>query len=377
MNFEILKNCIDSQVGVDYPGMGISVWHKNKEIYRYDAGFCDDESKIPFPKDARFYIFSCTKPITCTAVMQLYEKGCFYLNQEISDFLPEFTTMMVEKTDNKGNKYIEEAKNKITIKHLLSMTSGLSYKLDSPETRKVINDTNGKCPTGEMVKAFAKRPLLFEPGTNWEYGLSHDVLGRLVEVLSGMSFGEYLQKNIFEPCGMEHTSFKYGGNMIPMYRDYNTPSQRKCPFPENEYIYGKDSEYESGGAGLVSTIDDYIKFASAMACKGVSYLKNRILSPLTIDVMRTDVLDDSYRSNFFCNDMGFGYGLGVRMVLKDNKCGILANPGAFGWDGAAGCYTLIDPSEELAIFIGKNLRPPKNYDSNYRIISAAMTSFYC
>ena len=364
MDFTDLKATLDRCVGKFYPGIDMCVHHRGKEVFRYQTGYHNSETKQPVDPNALYYIFSCTKPATCTAALQFLEKGYYRLSDPVYDFIPEFKDVMVQVTRENGMTEYEKAKSPITIGQLFSMTSGISYDLNSPAIQEVREKTNGRMPTLEVAKAIAKMPLCFHPGEFYRYGLNHDILGALIEVWSGMSFGEYMRKNIFEPCGMKRTGFKVTeevkAKVAPMCkRDVKTGAYTFEP-SVCEYMFGEDSEYESGGAGVISCVEDYVELPDALANGGVSpKTGERILTQRTIDLMRTNQVSPEKLKYYGKKDNGYGYGLGVRTLVTNEK-GTLSNIGEFGWSGAAGCYFLVDPKEQLGVFIAKNMRPPFN-----------------
>ena len=182
MNFENLKATLDRYVGKYYPGIDMCVHHKGKEIFRYQAGYSNHETKTPVDPNALYYIFSCTKPGTCTAALQLLEKGYYRLSDPVYEYIPEYKDMVVRvQKPNGGFDYVKP-KSPVTVGQLFSMTSGIDYNFRTEAIDKLREGTNGKMPTLEVVKAFAKNPLHFHPGERFLYGLNHDVLGGLIEV---------------------------------------------------------------------------------------------------------------------------------------------------------------------------------------------------
>ena len=368
----MMSDLLERMAGVYYNGIDLCIYKNGKELYRKQAGFGEVETNKPVDPDGMYYLFSASKVMTCAAALQLYERGYFLLEDPIADYLPEFKDVNVNHyRNNRQIKEITSAHRPITIKHLFTMTSGIDYNLCTPYIKEVIKKTNGNCPTEEIVKAIAKNPLQFEPGEHYMYGLSHDVLGRLIEVISGMRFSEYMKQNIWDPCGLEHTTFhptdKIKAKMQPRY--YKDRKQNKFIRCENNNVYRfcEGSEYESGGAGVISCVSDYIKFADALANGGIAATGNRILSSRTIELMHTNMLTKEQISDMGKGAEGYGYGLGVRTMVDNSMVGRLTNFGEFGWDGAVGSYVLIDPSEGISLFMAENVSEPFNHECPGRI----------
>ena len=201
--FEKLKNYCDSFLKLGVPGIDLAVYKNGECLLRYLKGYSDLENKLEMQGNERYNIYSCSKVITCVAALALLEKGKFSLEDRLSDYMPEFSDMSVRMADGK----IRKAEKPIQIKHLFEMTAGFSYDCYSPELRRAIEETKGKCPTRETMKYLAKEPLLFEPGDRWEYSLCHDVLAAFVEVVSGEKFEDFVKKNVFDIVGMNNSTF--------------------------------------------------------------------------------------------------------------------------------------------------------------------------
>lgn len=330
--FNELTTKLDSWIEMGIPGYDCIVYHNGECVYRHQNGYSDRENKIKMNGTEKYNIYSCSKPITCTAALQLYEKGLYKLDDKLSDYMPEFETMYVKTDDG-----IKKAENSITIKDLFCMTAGFSYDICSPMIELCKKETNGKCQTRELMKYLAKEPLLFEPGERYEYSLCHDVLAAFVEVLSDMRFGEYVKKHIFEPLGMNNSTFLLDDSELnticPQY------TGEKIELRERTIDYKFGSEYESGGAGCISTVDDYIKFLEALR-EGDLILKNK-----TIDLMSTNHLSES--QSVTCPGT-YGYGLGVRCPKDDSVTD-------FGWGGAAGAYMFIDRVNCITAFYAQHV----------------------
>lgn len=353
MNFKELEAFLEYITKWRIPGADCAIYHKNKPVFRYSAGYADVKSKKPITPDNLYYLYSTTKVITCTAALQLFEKGKFLMTDPVWEYLPEFKEMYIQKTAENGVAELVKAGKSIEIRDLFTMSAGLTYDLNTPSIKAVKKKTDNKCPTRDIVKAIAKDPLMFEPGTHWNYSLCHDVLGGLIEVVSGKKLSEYLDENIFKPLEMKDTGFyltdEKKQRMATQY-SFDDEKNIAAAIPwTNEYKFG--SEYESAGAGLISSVDDYIKFANTLCNKGKSPNGERILAKRTVDLMRTNHLDETSLKDFnWIQFRGYGYGLGVRTMIDKAKGGSLGPVGEFGWGGAAGAYLLIDPENEVALF---------------------------
>lgn len=377
MDFEKLTEFINSLPDYGIPSSDIVIYREHREVYRHSAGYSDTETKTPICGNELYFMYSCTKVLTCVAALQLFEKGKFLMNDAVSNVLPEFECMRV-----KNGTYTVPAESKITFRQLFSMTAGMSYNLTSAYIQQISDMTGGKCPTRETVAAMAKMPLDFHPGQGFNYSLCHDVLAAAVEVISGMSFGEYVRKNIFEPCGMTESGFALTDNvkarMCPQYRFNDRRGvAEKMPL-SNMYVLG--SEYESGGAGLISSVGDYIKFIDALACGGIAATGKRILGSKTIALMRQNCLTDKMLDEFhqkWPSLTGFGYGYGVRTFLNcDPSSGDLAPLGEFGWNGAAGSFVLIDPDRQISLFYAQHMLNNKDAYVHPRIRNTFCAGLY-
>lgn len=378
MDFKNLRNLLDEMAGVYYPGIDMCIYKEHKPIFRYQAGYSDIESKTPVDPNALYYLFSCSKVITCAAALSLFEKGKYLLTDPVWEYLPEFKDIKVKEVDEKGNINFVAPHRDIVIKDLFTMTAGLNYNLEAEEIKNSI--ANGKTTTRDIVKAIAKGGLDFHPGEGYQYSLCHDVLGALIEVVSGKTFGTYLKENIFDPCGMENTGFEVTDEKLkkmPTLYNYGGKGVFTKRETHNPYIFGKETPYESGGAGLISCVDDYAKFADAMANGGVSYLGERILSPKTIDVMRAPHVPFDKFPLDHKKQEGYTYGLGVRTFYSNTYGGQLSNIGEFGWDGAANSYVIIDPSEKLSVFSGEFLMNCMNHDAPARYVNLIYSMLSC
>ena len=370
MDFTILKETLDNMLKVrNIPGIDCVVYKEHEEIFRHRAGFSDRENKIPMNGNELYIIFSMTKMLTCTCALQLFEQGKFAMDDPVSKYIKEFETMKLSagELDTKNaakvssgasaGETIKEnadriAKNPITIKHLFTMTAGLNYDLQSPCIVDAIN--NGKKTTGEIVSAMGEMVLGFEPGTRFRYSLCHDVLGGLIEIWSGKKFGDYMKENLFDPLGMKDTFFgvpkdERKERKERLIKKYSYSGGEIPTLCENDCAYILTDEYESGGAGLVSSVDDYILFLDALANGGVAKNGNRILSKESVELMGRNHLSGKTLEDFQELRKGYGYGLGVRTHITPEISGSLSPVGEFGWDGAAGAFSMVDPKNNIAL----------------------------
>jgi len=335
--FEKLKAFCDSFLDAGLPGFDLAVYKEGECVLRYMNGYSDLENQVKVNGTERYNIYSCSKPITCTAALQLWEKGLFSLEDKLSDYMPEFKEMMVQTKEG-----VRKAENPILIKHLFEMTAGFSYNTTSPELLKCIEETNGACPTREAMKYLAKAPLLFEPGERWEYSLCHDVLGALVEVISGEKLEDYVKKHIFDILDMKDSTFMLPEEEIEtLAQQYRFENGKPVNVGKHITTYKIGAKYASGGAGVISTVDDYMKFAEGLR----TY---KLLKPKTIQLMITDRLNDDQKVSYWSRDT-HGYGLGVRTPKMDTK------NADFGWGGAACAYLAIDMENQISIYFGTHL----------------------
>ncbi|MBR5586812.1 MAG: beta-lactamase family protein [Clostridia bacterium] len=335
--FENVKKFCDSFLELGHPGFDLAVYKDGESVLRYMNGYSDLENKIKVDGTERYNIYSCSKLITCTAALLLWEKGMFSLEDKLSDYMPEFTEMTV-KTD----EGIKKAKNPILIKHLFEMTAGFSYNCFSPQLKLAREETAGRCDTRETMKYLAKEPLLFEPGERWEYSLCHDVLAAFVEVVSGEKFEVYVKKNIFDLLDMNRSTFMLPDSEIDTIAEqYRFEEGKAVNVGKNICGYKFGSGYASGGAGCISTVDDYMKFL-----EGLRTFK--LLKPETIRLMSINRLTDDQARTYW--EWGHhGYGLGVRCPRGIDKYI------DFGWGGAAAAFLAIDPQNNISIYFGSHM----------------------
>ncbi len=367
MEFKQLRSYLDKLVNeYNTPSVDCIVYKNHKMLYRYFTGMSDIENKKKTTGKEQYIIYSMTKMITCTAALQLYEQGKFKLEDEVSKYLPEFGKMKITSdelnTENAAKvasgKSLGEAldtnesgyaKSPITVKDLFTMGAGLDYNIGSEDIKKALAE--GRTSTRELVRAISETVLGFEPGTRFRYSLCHDVLGGLIEVWSGEKLGDYMYKNIFKPLGMERTYFYTSEckNNPDMAKLYTYDVNRKPALVETHCAYQISEEYQSGGAGLSSCTEDYALFLDALACGGIGSSGERILNPETVKLMGTNHLQGQQCEDFAELRKGYGYGLGVRVHTDKSKSDSQSPIGEFGWDGAAGAFSMVDCENEISL----------------------------
>lgn len=354
MDFTRLDAFLDRLTSWRVPGNDCVIMKDGKVIYRHLSGYADIELGRRIKGDETYNMWSCSKPITCAAALTLVENGTVLLTDAVSKYLPEYKDVKVKHDLGDGRYELVSPKREITVRDLFTMASGYDYDTDKSVVNDVKRATDGKCPTREMVRAFAKLPLAAEPGTRWIYGISHDILAGLTEVAAGERFNDYVKRVIFDPLEMKDSTYTAPRCDIldRMARQYSFDYEKERAIPSDNscgFVFGSD--YDSGGAGLVSSVDDYIKFAYAMANGGVGANGKRILSRRTVDLMRENALnEEQMRDITFGQYCGYGYGLGVRTMVNRSVGGSVGPVGEFGWAGAAGAWVMIDPENNLAAF---------------------------
>lgn len=334
------------------PGCDLRIMQNHKLLYHHISGAADFEGAKPLTKDNIFMLYSCTKIMTCTCVLQLMEQGLVGLDDPVSKYLPEFSKVFLMKDGNPV-----QPEKTMTIRHLFTMSAGFDYHLKAQPILDTIAD-NPHASTLDIVNALPRSPLHFEPGTRFQYSLCHDVLGAIVEVVSGKRLSEYMKENIWEPLGMKNIGFHIPKDMLPRLAALYLCNGPGSYVPFHDLMdFNMTDCYESGGAGLYSTAESYSLFVDAMACGGVGATGKRILKSETIDLMRTEQLSNYLmNSEYSCAaGPGYGFGLGVRTLI-DKSQGQRSSLGEFGWDGAAGSYMMMDPKHGLSIFFAMHVR---------------------
>jgi CubicO group peptidase (beta-lactamase class C family) len=328
----------------------------NKLVHFESVGYRDLESQSPMTNDALFRIYSMTKPITGVALMILYEEGKFRLADPVEKYIPEMANLQVYAgEDAEGNMLTEPANHKMTIRELMSHTGGLTYGIFAQSGVDSAYVEAGLLDNGDTLEEFATKlgqiPLKTQPGSTWEYSVSVDVQGYLVEKLAGKSFGVFLEERIFEPLGMTDTDFyvpKEKASRFAQVYGYDDDG-KLAPgegFPGANFL--EDPTFESGGGGLVSTAMDYMRF-SQMVLNGGELDGVRLLAPLTLDLMHRDQTPANMAGSVL-GASGTSFGLDFA-IIEDPVEAEAYSKGEYYWGGAAGTWFWIDPVENL-VFVG-------------------------
>ncbi len=347
MNFEKLSAFLDSFLDMGMPMYDCVVYQNHERVFRKWGGFFDRDAGIPLAGNEKFHVFSCSKPVTGAAVLTLLEEGRIALSDPLSKYFPGYRSMNVLETAEDGTKTLRPAKEEITLRHLFQMSCGIDYELDFPALQKARAEKGEDFTASDMAEALSKKPLLFDPGVRWEYSLSHDILGGVAEVVTGKLFGDFVKERIFLPLGMENTDFR----RTPLETDrvprlYDNDCQPVSGFL-NRYIFSE--KHHPGGAGILSTPEDYILFNDAMASWGVGKNGVRILKKETVELLRTTLLPDStrFRAGMY---KGFTYALGVATLTHPTETLAHTPKGIFGWNGAGGSMSMISPDTGVSLF---------------------------
>lgn len=363
---ELMQEAVDTN---QVAGVNLLVYKDGQEIFYGEAGYADREEKKPLTRDTIFRLYSQSKPVTATCAMTLVEQGKLDLYQALGEFWGEYWNAMV----GEPGKPLCKASSVVTVHDLMRMTSGISYPDDQTPagiaSAKVFDEAcarlhgdNGMT-TAEFGEKMAKNPLSYNPGDKWCYGASADVLGALIEKVAGMRFGDYLKQTITGPLGMEDTDF-----YVPASKQSRLAKTYETVWGENGKtdmrLYTGDNlainnymdkrpNFESGGAGLASTLDDYMKFAQMLLNNG-TYQGTQILKPKTVAYLTSGSLIPRQQACFenWVGLNGFSYGNLMRVCKNPDMAGMLTSLGEYGWDGWLGMYFANLPKENMTILMG-------------------------
>ena len=376
VNYERLAkidDLINDYIKKDWVKGVVTIVVKDNQVVQYKGyGFADAETKEPMKKDELFRIASQTKALTATGIMILYERGKLLLDEPVADFIPEFKNPVVlEKFDAKDSSYTTvPAKRGITIRDLLTHTSGIDYAGIGSEEMTAIYAKAGLVPGFNLekkgqslldaIKILGKLPLVHQPGVKWTYGLNYDVLGCVIEVISGMNLNDFLTKNIFEPVGMTDTYFNVPAAKAKRLAAVYTEDSLRHVIPYDKEKSGIDPKYPlvqktyfSGGADLTSTAFDYAQFLQ-MLLNGGTYNGHEILAPRTVEMMISNQLDFPFGDNSF--------GLSFEVISDKGAAKGPRNKGSFSWGGYWGTNYWADPKAHLVCLIMTQQTPNSHSD---------------
>ena len=377
---ELVRNTLSGFVERgEIAGCAARIMRDDAVCFEDSFGWADVEHKIPMSSENTiFAIASMSKVITVVGIMRLYEQGLFKLWDPVSAYLPGFKNPTVAKEKPDGSYEIVPAGGEVTMRQLFTMTSGVPYAGKDTAAARIQDEKgdayiaeHGSMPdTQTYCNLVGSLPLAFEPGERWMYGFSIDVLGAVIEVLSGKTLGEYLKETVFDPLGMTDTGFfvpkEKWDRVATRYfiRDGMKPQERRIPTEK--------PVFESGGGGLFSTVRDYSRFAQ-MLLHGGTLDGVRILGRKTVDLIATDHLTPQQQATHsWDTQRGYGYGLGVRVMTNPEVADINGSVGEWGWDGAFGNWFCVDPKERLTcVYLTTNLP-----GDHYRFIPKLMASMY-
>ena len=359
------------------PGYLCLVSRYGEEAHFVSYGMHDVERRAPISRDTVFRIYSMTKPITSVALMMLYEKGAFQLDDPVAKYIPQWRDLKVFAGGDEKSYQVTAPARPMSVKDLLTHCSGLTYgflgthPVDAMyRAAKIGGGVPGATLAG-MIEDLARLPLQFSPGTQWNYSVSTDVLGYLVQVFADQDFDQFVADKITRPLGMDDTGFfvapKNHDRFAACYDRVAATNSLKLQDDPKKSPYLSHPTFLSGGGGMVSTIDDYHTFTRMLLGKGVAN-DVRILGRKTVEYMTLNHLPGNKDLAAMGQPIfsetpydGIGFGLGFSVILDPATANVLDSPGEFAWGGAASTYFWIDPVEELIVIFMTQLLPSSSY----------------
>ena len=342
------------------PGIVVAVARRGKVVYQKAFGVANLATREPMRTDALFRLYSMTKPIASVGLLTLYEHGKFRLTDPLDRYLPQFANVKVYKgVDASGNPILTAPSRKPTIqdafRHTLGLASGLGQSPVDALYRQAGLGMGQLDSLAQEMDKLGTVPLLYDPGERWVYGLGHDVQARLIEIFSGVSYGDYLQRTIFGPLGMPDTVFGVPGKLKPRFPLVYSPRPDGTLAPDNADAYARYTDHHFGTLSLSGSAPDYLRFGQ-MLLNGGELDGARILGTKTVDLMRQNHLPPNIPS-IAAGSIATGYGLGVSVTMNVPALGRLNSVGSYGWSGAATTTFSVDPEEQLTYVILAQLMP--------------------
>jgi len=359
-----------------YVGTLTGIYRNGQLGFISTLGLMDRESRKPIERDTIFRIYSMTKPITSVALMSLYEKGLLQLDDPVSEYIPAFKDLNVYSEEIFGNYKTTYPDREMTIRDLLSHQSGLTYGFMERSNvdaayRELGIEKESQQNLQEFVNVLSTIPLEFSPGTAWNYSVSTDVCGYLIEVISGKTLDMFLEEEIFQPLGMSDTGFYVPSSKtqrLSSNYEYREGQEPILVDDANTGSYINPPTLFSGGGGLVSTLDDYMAFCKMILGRG-SLAGHRILSRKTLDLMSSNHLTNgkdlrscAYGRWSETSYTGVGFGLGFSILLDPAASQVSGSKGELAWGGAASTAFWIDPLEDMAVVFLTQLLPSSTYN---------------
>jgi CubicO group peptidase (beta-lactamase class C family) len=359
-------------------GWHVAISRRGQIVHSTTSGRRDIDADLPFTDDTVVRMFSMTKPITSVAAMMLYEEGAFELKSPIAKWLPEFADTRVYRSGSFLAPLTDPLLEPIRVWHLLTHTSGLTYGFHNTHVTDELYRRRGfewGVPKGLDLAAcceqWASMPLVFQPGTEWNYGVSTDVLGRLVEVVSGQPLDEFFRARIFEPLGMTDTGFHVAEDALDRFATLYVRNPATGEAVRAPDVLGRGMESPplmlGGGGGLVGTAHDYLRFAHMLLGRG-ELDGVRLLGSRTVDYMTRNHLPGGADLETFGRPLfaetsfdGVGFGLGFAVVLDAVGNRVLRSVGEYSWGGAASTLFWVDPAEEIVVLFLTQLLPSSTY----------------
>jgi CubicO group peptidase (beta-lactamase class C family) len=394
---QLIREAVDSKI---VPGFVAQIYQDNQLVFSDTYGFSSIDRNTELHHNDLFRIYSMTKPVTVVAALILLEQGKLKLDDEVSRYIPEFNNIRVFGSGkDRLSMQTVALEHPITIRHLMTHTAGFTYGLSplnpvmedylykgiptgSGFDKAPLNSSNPVASLEEFSQRIAEAPIMHQPGSDWTYGNSIDVLGRVVEVASGKRLATYMQDEIFYPLGMTDTSFIVTQSQSNRFTDLfvskgNKPAPQGTILTRQQYwpknvslvtidsgqksVYSKQRNMDFGGAGLVSTIDDYAKF-SLMLLNNGSYKGQTVISPESVASMRANHLTPEALKNSEYGENGILFGLGVGIIEDNSQLSVCMPKGGYFWGGAASTYFFVDPINNSTIMLftqvfGDHVRP--------------------
>lgn len=373
---------VSSVENLDCAGVNVLVRRHGEEVLYTQAGFADIASRRHVQRDSIFRLFSQSKPVTAAAAMILIDRGVIDPMDPVERYIPSFANPKVIADDGT----LTPARRSIRVMDLLGMTSGITYPDDTAAglgTAKVTNENHalirqgGGMSTMEFISRLGEQPLAFHPGESWRYGYSADVLGAVVEAASGKSFGEFLKDELFDPLGMKDTAFWVAPEkQNRLVTAYVTDHKSFTPWEDLNLcmgVYDRAPGFESGGAGLTSTIEDYAAFAQMLLNDGM-YNGHRILSPAAARYLASPQLLPHQLTAFCDGDPGYSYGKLMKVCTDPGQVIGLSLKGQYGWGGWLGTNFFNLPSEQMTILLMQNITGPVDNGRVMRMVVNAVLS---